>query len=130
MVAVRREDARHARYGRPASVLVIEVAGCPSDAAVDRIARGLAEVIRAEARETDRAVRVAPLSFRLLMPETGSRAARTAAERLERAFRVTPDGTLAGVDLRIEIAMAPRVGSLEDALAEAERRLAARAAAS
>jgi hypothetical protein len=130
LAAVRRESARHARYGRPASVLVMAVAGCPTDAAVDRIARGLADVIRAEARETDRALRAGPLTFRVLLPETAGRAARTATDRLQHAFRATPDGTIPGIDLHIEIATAPRAGSLEDAMTEAERRLAARAATS
>jgi hypothetical protein len=125
--AVRREAARHARYGRPASILVIEVADCPTDVAVDRVAHGLADIIRSGARETDRAVRIATLSFRLLLPETGGRAARTAAERIEGAFRARWGGTASAPDLHIEIATAPRIGSLEEALAEAERRLETKA---
>lgn len=128
MAAVQREAARHDRYGRSASVLVIEVAGSPSDTTVDRLANQIADVIRAEARETDRAVRIAPLGFRLLMPETGARAARTAAERLERAFGSTVNGTSPGIEMRIEVATVPRIGSLEDSLDEAERRMAERTA--
>lgn len=129
MAAVRREAARHDRYGRSASVLLIEVAGESGDVAVDRLAHRLADAIRAEARETDRAVRIAPLGFRLLMPETGTVAAQTAAERLEQAFRSSVDGTMPAIGLRIEVATVARAGSLEDALDDAERRMAERAAA-
>lgn len=125
-VALHHEGARHARYGRPASVLLIELRGRPNEQAVDRIARCLANVIRAEARETDRAVRIASLRFRLLLPETGGRAARTLADRLGRAFNADPDGRSEGVDLQIEVATAARTGTLEDALTEAEARIAAR----
>ena len=126
VAALQHEGARHARYGRPASVLLIELRGDPHKQAVDRIARTLAEVIRAEARETDRAVRIASLRFRLLLPETGGRAARTLAERLGRAYSAAPDGRSEGVELQIEVATAPRNGTLEDALTDAEERIAAK----
>jgi GGDEF domain-containing protein len=128
MAALRQEAARHARYGRPASVLLIELTGGPVSAAVDRMARAVADAIRAEARETDRAVRLGALSFRLLLPETGGRAARILAERLERAFRASPDSRSLGADLTIDVATAARHGTLEDALADSERRLASRSA--
>jgi FOG: GGDEF domain len=129
IAAFRHEGARHARYGRAASVLLIELRGHASGSAADRIARTMADVIRAGARETDRATRVGALSFRLLLPETGGRAARTVAERLDRAFRASPDGLTEGIDLCIEVATAPRNESLEDALAAAEQRISAGAAA-
>jgi GGDEF domain-containing protein len=122
MVALRHEGARHVRYGRPASVLLIELRGDESTVAVDQVARTLADVIRAEARETDRAVRVGASSFRLLLPETGARAARTLAERLDHGFAVGDDG----IALCIEVATASRTGTLEDAVADAERRLIVR----
>lgn len=130
MAALRHEGARHARYGRPASVVLIELRGRPHSAAVDRVARQLADVIRAEARETDRAVRVGAQSFRVLLPETSGRAARSLAERLDRAFVANLDGQTQAVDLCIEIATAGRNGSLEDALADAEGRLSVRGGSS
>lgn len=123
LAAFLHEVSRHARYGRPASVLLLELV-CPSEGPrVDRVARGLAELIRAEARETDRAVRLGASSFRLLMPETNARAARHVAARLERAFRAAHAGRSDSPELRIEVAAASRGGSLADALADAERRL-------
>ena len=126
--AFRHEGARHARYGRSASVVLIELGGTLHDAAVDRVAHRLANAIRSEARETDRAVRVGAQSFRILLPETGGRAARRFAERLDRAFRTNPGGEddAAGVALCVEVATPARTSSLEDALADAENRLRAR----
>lgn len=126
--AVRHEAARHARYGRPASILLIELSGKPVNGFVDRVAGALTGAIRAEARETDRAVRLGASSFRLLLPETGDRAARTVAERLDRAFLASPAAQSLGAALTIDIATPARHDTLEDALAEAERRLAGRAA--
>ena len=105
------------------------LSGRPPEPAVERLARAIGDVIRAEARETDRAVRTGRLTFRLLLPETGGRAARSVAERLERAYLAAPDGRADGVALAVEVATAPRNGRLEDALAEAEVRFAGRSAA-
>ena len=123
--AFRHEGARHARYGRSASVLLIELGGSLEGATVDQAAHRLADAIRSEARETDRAVRVGAVSFRVLLPETGGRAARRLAERLDRAFRADIDGRdrVDGVELCVEVATPARTASLEDALAEAEARL-------
>lgn len=124
LAAFVHEASRHARYGRPASVLLLELVCPPDRLTVDRVARGLAELIRGEARETDRAVRLGASSFRLLMPETNARAARHVAERLERAFHAANAGPSDRPELRIEVVAPTRGGSLEDALTDAERRLA------
>jgi GGDEF domain-containing protein len=126
--AVRHEAARHDRYGRPASILLIELPDCPATDGLDRLARAVADAIRAEARETDRAVRFGASSFRLLLPETGDRAARVVAERLDRAFRASSETGLAAGDLTIDVVTPSRSGTLENALVDAERRLAARTA--
>jgi len=125
MTALRHEGARHVRYGRPASVILIELRGDEATIAVDPVARTLTDVIRAEVRETDRAVRVGASSFRLLLPETSARAARTLADRLDRGFAIERQTAGDGIALCIEVATASRSGTLEDALADAERRLAA-----
>jgi hypothetical protein len=121
--ALLHESARHARYGRPASVLLIDLAAGAGGPSLERSARGLGDLLRAEVRETDRAARVGPASYRLLLTETSARAARHVATRLDRAFhderRGSPTGTL-----RIEIAAPARAESLEEALITAERRLA------
>ena len=126
MTALRREDVRQARYGRPTSVLLIEVDGRPDDSVLDGIARSVIAVIQTEARETDRAVRLGPLSFRLLLPETGEPAARTLAERIQQGLRAEEDRAH-DTALSIEVATVSRAGSLTDALVLAERRMMARA---
>jgi hypothetical protein len=124
--AFRYEAARHARYGRPASVLLVELPGGQGDVAYDRMARQFTDIVRAEARDPDRVVRMGRSRFNLLLPETSSRAAHAAADRLQRAFTATQGGSSAfRPGLRIEIATAHRTESLEDALEHAERRLRA-----
>lgn len=121
--ALLHESSRHARYGRPASVLLIELDGGLDGEALDRVAREMGNLIRSEARETDRAVRVGAASFRMLLPETNARAARHVVARLDRAFHHANAGWLDAAKLRIEIVAPARGGSLEEALGEAERRL-------
>ena len=122
--ALRHESSRHVRYGRPASVLLIELAGIPDGPSLERVARGLADLIRLEARETDRAVRMAAGSFRMLLTETSARSSRHVAARLDRAFRLAEAGRPDPAQLRIEVVSPARGESLEDALADTERRLA------
>lgn len=124
--AFSHEASRHARYGRPVSVLLLEVAGTPVAASLDRVARAVADLIRDEARACDRAVRLGPSSFRLLLPETSARAARHVGTRLERGFQGVLTGLPDRFELRIEVAAPTRGGSLEDGLTDAERRLEAR----
>jgi hypothetical protein len=120
--ALLHESSRHARYGRPASVLLIDLAGEPGGASLEPEARGLAELLRGEVRQTDRAARIGPSSYRLLLTETSARSARHVAARLDRAFHDDAGGRSAR--LRIEVAAPARGESLEDAVRVAERRLA------
>ena len=147
MAALRHETARQERYGRPASVLLIELAagsepangaaatggranghGMSPTRGVDLLARFVTDAIRAQARESDRAVRYGATSFRLLLPETGDRAARTVAQRIDRAVMANAQELGSGARLTIDIAYPGRTGTLEDAVDEAERRLATRLA--
>jgi GGDEF domain-containing protein len=121
--ALLQESSRHARYGRPASVLLIEFDAGPDNASLERAARGLADLLRTEVRETDRAARVGPTGYRLLLAETNARAARQVAARLDRSFHDGRSGSLS-TKLRIEIAAPARGESLEDAVIAVERRLA------
>jgi GGDEF domain-containing protein len=124
MAAFRHESARHIRYGRPASVVLIGLHGSAPAEVNDRVARAIGDAIRAEARETDRAVRIDARTFRVLLPETGARAARTLVERLGRAVRTGANGSADQVDVRFEVATASRNGTLEQAVADGEARLA------
>ena len=104
-------------------MLLVNLNGRAGDASLERAARDLADLIRIEVRETDRATRIGPASFRILLTETSARAARQVAARLDRAFGRERPGRPAAT-LRIEIAAPTRGESLEDALISAERRLA------
>jgi GGDEF domain-containing protein len=122
--AFRHEASRHARYGRPASVLLLEIGRTPDLRSADTVAHELADLIRADARSSDRAVRTGPSSFRLLMPETNVGGARQVGARIEAAFRAAGGSSNHRPGLRFDVAAPTRGGSLEDALAEAERRVA------
>lgn len=125
--AFRYEAARHARYGRPASVLLVELPGGRGEVAYDRMARQFTDVVRTEARDPDRVVRITRSRFQVLLPETSSRAAHAAADRLRNAFTATQGGSSAfRPALRIEIATPHRSESLEAALESAVRRLRSR----
>jgi len=58
------------------------------------------------------------------MPETAAGAARRVGTRLELAFRGADAGSTQRPGLRFEVAAPTRGGSLEDALSQAERRVA------
>jgi PleD family two-component response regulator len=125
--AYRYEAARHARYGRPTSVLLVDLPPGGGDVAFDRMARQFIDVVRAQARDPDRCARIGRSRFQVLLPETNSRAAHAAAERLQRAFTATQGGSSAyRPALRIEIATPHRSESLESALESAARRLKGR----
>jgi hypothetical protein len=122
--AFRHEAFRHARYGRPASVLLLEIGRTPDARSADAGARELADLIRTGARASDRAVRLGPSSFRLLMPETNAQGARQLGVRLEGAFKEAGGGAMHRPGLRFDIAAPARGGTLEEALTAAERRVA------
>jgi GGDEF domain-containing protein len=67
--ALRQEDARLARYGRPATVLVIRLR-VPLPGGEDRYAARVGSIVREHARETDRVTRAAADLFHVLLPET------------------------------------------------------------
>jgi hypothetical protein len=121
--ALRHEGVRVERYGRPATILVVDVGVQVAGVPAAELAEPVLEAIRNEARETDRAVRVSPTRFHLLLPETGESDAARLAERIREGTRDRLNGQHGMLRLRIE-AQTRRVGrSLDEALDEAERRL-------
>lgn len=123
-VALRHEDARVARYGRPASILVLDVR--PAQAGLeDRLAARVGTVIREHARETDRVARVGPTRFHVLLPETSETEAAVLAERV-RSTCATWGSAGPGLPLVIRAATGtPREGgTLHEALRAAQARLA------
>ena len=68
-IALRHEDARVARYGRPAAILAVRLRMLTAGA-VDHYAARIGGAIRHQARETDRVTRFGPDRFHVLLPET------------------------------------------------------------
>ena len=82
--ALRHEDARLARYGRPATMLVIRLV-LPTAAVADRIAGRVSAIVREHIRETDRVTRTSPDQFQVLLPETEEPEGDILAERIRDA---------------------------------------------
>jgi hypothetical protein len=121
---LRQEDARLARYGRPACVLVIRLC-VPIPGTEDRYAARIGPVVRDLVRETDRVTRAAPDRFHVLLPETEEPDADVVGERLRDACAgLTWRGV--GTDLEIKVAsVGPGSGdTLHDALREAQEAVA------
>ena len=125
--ALRREETRVRRYGRPASVMIVDIGSQPTAEGValptEELVEPVLEAIRHEARETDHVVRTSATRFQLLLPETGEIDADHVAERLRRASRERLNGHGAALRLRVESATPGHGRSLSDALDETERRL-------
>lgn len=122
--ALQQEGIRGIRYGRVASVLLLEPGAEYDGTVAEQITRQIMDAIRAEARETDRVARFGPASFRLLLPETEVRAARVLAARISRVVAESADPIAPGFELHTDVVTAPRHGSIEEALDAATRRSA------
>jgi septum formation topological specificity factor MinE len=122
-VELAAEERRRSRYGRPVSVVVVDVAGGRDPEALMRLAAG---VLRRESREADRITRVGPRRFQVLLPETREKAATTYAERLRTAWqRLTQDAGAAAPDrLAVAVAGTRHAESVPEALERAIRQLA------
>lgn len=112
--ALHHEDARVARYGRPASVLVVAIDGGHGQAA-ERAAPAIGAAIRKAARETDRVARVGPSRFHVLLPETEEAEASAVGARIRTACGAIP--------IRLACGSPARGQSLLDALAMAVARV-------
>jgi len=119
-IALRHEDARMARYGRPATVVVIRLRSTAPGSA-DRVAGRVGEIVRHHARETDRVTRAAADRFHVLLPETEEAEARTLIDRVRKACADQVAGRV-GAELRVVGAAAsPSHGqTLHDALLAAQ----------
>jgi GGDEF domain-containing protein len=124
-IAFRHEDARIARYGRPAAVLAVRlrVAGA---SVLDQYAARIGGAIREQARETDRVTRVAPDRFHVLLPETLEAEATVLADRVRTAcVAVIPGARSAGVEILVAAASTSGGRTLLEALRSVQARLEA-----
>jgi PleD family two-component response regulator len=121
--ALERESLRSARYGRPASVAIVELIPERQNQSIDIWLRSLAgpvsRTLRQSTRATDLVARVANTRFQVLLPETHEQGAGRFAERLSSACQTSIDTTGAPVAVRVTVAVATPDHSLEEALEHA-----------
>ena len=124
-IALRHEDARVARYGRPAAVLAVRLRVTKAGLA-DAYASRVGGAIRQQARETDRVTRAAADRFHVLLPETLEPEAIVLAERIRRACVALIPGVPGGeVEIQVAAASTSTGGTLVDALRSVQARLEA-----
>ena len=122
-IALRHEDARVARYGRPAAILAVRLRMLTSGA-VDHYATRICGAIRHQARETDRVTRFGPDRFHLLLPETLEAEASVLAERLRAAcVAVIPGAQGSEVEVLVAAAGTSGGGSLLEAMRSVKAQL-------
>jgi GGDEF domain-containing protein len=107
-IALRHEEARVARYGRPAAVLAVRLR-MSSAGVTDHYASRVGDTIRHQARDTDRVTRVGPDRFQVLLPETLEAEAVVLAERVRAACAALIPGT-PGSGAEIVVAAASTAG--------------------
>jgi hypothetical protein len=121
--ALERESLRAARYGRPASVAIVELVPERASQQIDLWLRSLAgpvsRTLRQSARSTDLVARMANARFHVLLPETAEVGAGRFAERVSTACQSSIDDTGAPLAIRVTVAVATPDHSLEEALAHA-----------
>lgn len=127
--ALDRESLRAARYGRPASVAIVELkaerANQPVDPFMRSLAGPIARAIRQDSRATDLVARVASARFQILLPETTEAGAERLAERVAASCRRHIEATGAPVTVRVSVAGTGLDDSLHEALAHALRSIEA-----
>jgi len=121
--ALERESMRAARYGRPASVAIVELIPERQNQAIDIWLRSLAgpvsRTLRQSTRATDLVARVANTRFQVLLPETPEHGAGRVAERVSSACQTSIDTAGAPVAVRVTVAVATPDHSLQEALEHA-----------
>src|SRR5262249_11105252 len=121
--ALERESLRAARYGRPASVAIVELVPERASQQIDiwlrSIAGPVSRTLRQSARSTDLVARMASARFHVLLPETPEAGAGRFAERVSTACQSSIDDAGAPLAVRVTVAVATPDHSLEEALAHA-----------
>jgi GGDEF domain-containing protein len=124
-----RESARAKRYGRPASVAVVELRHPDAKVDVTSYMRALAgpisRLLREDSRATDLVARVAIARFQLLLPETSEVGAERLAERAVARCRAYIERTGSPIAVRVSVAGTGIQDTLQDALAHALRSIEA-----
>ena len=126
---VTDENARFHRYGRPVTVVLIELDGLErlvttlGQEAADKILPAVADVLRREAREADHIARLGAGRFGVLLPETGEIEAVNDVERVREACELWLESGAIALRLAIGWASPKAETSLVDAVAAAQDRM-------
>lgn len=126
---VRNEDARYARYGRPAAVVVAELdrldalADRFGPAVADRLIPPVAATLRRQSRRSDRIARVGHARFCVLLSETDEVRAINYVDRVREACDVWLESAAVSVRLVVGWASAGPAGTVADAVRIAEQRM-------
>jgi diguanylate cyclase (GGDEF)-like protein len=126
---LRDEDARIYRYGRPATIVLIELEGLDSLVAAlgqpagDRVVVAVAETMKRHARSADQIARLGPGRFGLLLPETGEVEAINLIERLRALCDLWLQSGAIALQLAIGWASPASEMSLDATYAEAQERM-------
>jgi diguanylate cyclase (GGDEF)-like protein len=127
--AVRHEDARLARYGRPVTIIVAELDRLDALAArigrenADRLIPPVAAVLRRQGRQADIVTRTGRARFQVLLPETDEVAAINYVERVRQSCDIWLEAAAISVRLVMGWASATAGGTLQGALRVAEQRM-------
>lgn len=123
------ESARVQRYKRPATVVLIEIAGLGElgrlwgPKVVEHTLAAAARILSKEIRPSDHIARIEPLRFGVLLTETSEIAAINFVERARAACDRELDVATEVVGVAFGWASPPEGGDLADAMAIATRRL-------
>lgn len=126
---VADEDARCHRYGRPATVVIIELEGLDrlvgllGRDAGDRILPAVADAMSRNARGADHLARLGPSRFGILLPETGEVEAVNYVERVRQACDMWLESGAIALRLSIGWASPQTDRSLSDAMTLAYERM-------
>ena len=135
---IEREMDRSRRYGRPVSLLMLDIDSFRllndklGRAAGDRVLKEIARILRLSTRATDTVGRYGGEEFTVLLPETGKEQALGAAEKMrtiieqtaiavgDRSVHVTVSGGIATFDNNNYDSMNGFVEAAKDAMAKAK----------
>jgi diguanylate cyclase (GGDEF)-like protein len=123
------EDARIGRYGRPATIVIIELEGVDrltnvlGQEAGDRVLPAVADTLGRNARGADHLARLGPSRFGILLPETGEVEAVNYVERVRQACDLWLESGAIALRLAIGWASPTTETTLADALTLATDRM-------
>ena len=126
---VADEDARNHRYGRPATVVILELDGFErlvaglGNLAGDRVLPAIADTLSRNARGADHLARLGPARFGILLPETGEVEAVNYVERVRQACDLWLESGAIALRLAIGWASPAPDANLSDAVVLAQDRM-------